>query len=45
MKKHFNKNLIMSEKEEEEFQSSNICWKREKLDNDNENVRDHCHVT
>ena len=35
----------MSEKEEEEFQSSNICWKREKLDNDNENVRDHCHVT
>ena len=45
MKKHFNKNLIMSEKEEE-FQSSNICWKREKLiDNDDENVRDHCHVT
>ena len=25
MKKHFNKNLIMSEKEEEQFQSSNIC--------------------
>ena len=25
MKKHFNKNLIMSE-EEEQFQSSNICW-------------------
>ena len=26
MKKHFNKNLIMSEEEEEEFQSSNTCW-------------------
>ena len=25
MNKHFNKNLIMSE-EEEQFQSSNTCW-------------------
>ena len=31
MKKHFNKNLIMTEKEEEEFQSSNMCWICEKL--------------
>ena len=46
MKKHFNKNLIMSEKEEEQFQSSNICWICGKLiDNDDEKVRDHCHVT
>ena len=46
MKKNFNKNLIMSEKEEEEFQSSNICWKLEKLiDNNDENVRNHYHVT
>ena len=45
MKKHFNKNLIMSE-EEKEFQSSDICWICEKLiDDDNEKVRDHCHVT
>ena len=45
MKKHFNKNLIMSE-EEEEFQSSNTCWICEKLiDNDDEKVRDHCHIT
>ena len=45
MKKHFNKNLIMSE-EEEQFQSSNICWVCEKLiDNDHEKVRGHCHVT
>ena len=26
MKKYFNKNLIMSEKEEEQFQLSNVCW-------------------
>ena len=46
MNKHFNKNLIMSAKEEEQFQSSNICWICEKLiDDDDEKVRDHCHVT
>ena len=46
VKKQFNKNLIMSEKEEEEFQSSNICWICEKLfDDDDEKIRDHCHVT
>ena len=45
MKKHFNKNLIMSE-EEEQFQSSNTCWIWEKLvDNDDEKVRGHCHLT
>ena len=46
MKKDFNKNLIVSEKEEEQFQSSKICWICEKLiDDDDEKVRDHCHVT
>ena len=46
MKKHFNKNLMMSEEEEEQFQSSNIFWICEKLiDDDDEKVRDHCHVT
>ena len=36
----------MSEKEEEQFQSSNISWICEKLiDFDDEKVRDHCHVT
>ena len=44
MKKHFNKNLIMSE-EEEQFQSSNTCWICEKRIDDNKKVRDHCHVT
>ena len=43
MKKHFNKNLIMT-KEEEQFQSSNTCWICEKLIDD-EKVRDHCHIT
>ena len=46
MKKYFNKNLIMSEKEEEKFRLSNTCWICEKLiDDDDEKVRDHCHVT
>ena len=36
----------MSEEEQEQFQSSNTCWICEKLiDNDDEKVRDHCHVT
>ena len=46
MKKHFNKNLIMNEEEEYLFQESNSCQICEKLiDNDDEKVRDHCHVT
>ena len=46
MKKHFNKNLIMSEKEEEQFKLSNPCWICEKrIDNDDEKVKDHCHKT
>ena len=45
MKKHFNRNLIISEEGEEQFQSSSTCWICEKLiDDDNEKVRDHCHV-
>ena len=35
----------MSEKEEKQFQSSNICWICEKvIDDDNEKVQDCCHV-
>ena len=45
MKKHFNKNLIMTE-EEEQFQSSNTCWICEKLiKDDDEKFRDRCHIT
>ena len=49
MKKHFNKNLIITEEEEEEveqFELSNTCWICKKLIvNDDEKVRDHCQVT
>ena len=46
MKKQFNKNLIMSKEEEHLFQQSNSCWICKKLiDNDEEKVRDHCHIT
>ena len=46
MKKHLNKNLIVSEKEKEQFQSCSILWICKTLiDNDDEKVRDHCHVT
>ena len=31
MKKHFNKNLIMTEKKEHLFQESNNCWIFKKL--------------
>ena len=45
-KKHFNNNLIMTEKEEEQFQSSHIFWICEKLiDDDDEIIRDRCDVT
>ena len=38
--------LIMSEEEEHLLQQSNSCWICEKLiDNNDEKVRDHCHVT
>ena len=46
MKKHFNKNLIMSEEGEQQFQSSNTWWICEKLiDGDIEKVSDNCHMT
>ena len=46
MNKHCNKSLIMSEEEEHLFQQSNSCLICKKLiNNDEEKVRDHCHVT
>ena len=46
MKKDFNKNLITSEKEEEQFQLSNTCQICKKLiDHDDEKVRVHSHLT
>ena len=46
MEKHFHKNLIMTEKEEEESQSANTYWIWEKCTDDvDEKVGDHCHIT
>ena len=46
MNKHFNKNFIMSDEEEHLFQQSNSCLICKKfIDNDEEKVKDHCHVT
>ena len=46
MKKHLNKNLVTTEEEENLFQESNNCSICEKLiDNDDEKVKDHCHIT
>ena len=40
MKKHFNKNFIMTKDEEEQFELRNIFWICEKLiENDDEQVR------
>ena len=44
MKKHFNKNLVITLKENEEFQRSNVCWICGKLTDFTDKVRDHCHV-
>ena len=46
VKKHFNKNLVMSAKDEERFQSINKCRICNKLFVAEDNkVRDHCHIT
>ena len=46
MKKHFNKNPVMSVDKEERFQLANSCWICNRLfDAGDEKVRDHYHVT
>ena len=45
MKKHFNKNLVITAEQNEEFERSNICWICVILLELNDKVRDHCHVT
>ena len=46
IKKHFNKDLVMYEEDEERFQSSNKCWICSKLFDVGDNkVRDHDHIT
>ena len=46
MKKYFCKNLIMSAEENERFEMTNICWICGGLiENTDNKVRDHCHIT
>ena len=45
MKKHFNKNLVMTAEENEEFEMSNICWVCGKLIEFNNKVGDDCHIS
>ena len=46
MKKHFNKDLVMTAEQNEEFERTNICWICGKLIDIGDNkVRDHCHIT
>ena len=46
IKKHFNKNLVMTAEENEKFEMTNICWICGKLISfDDNKVRDHCHIT
>ena len=46
MKKYFCKNLVMTAEENEEFERSNICWVCGKsIENTDNKVRDHCHIT
>ena len=46
MKKHFNKNLVMSAEENELLEMTNICWICGRLiENAHNKIRDHCHIT
>ena len=46
IKEYFNKNLVMSEKDEQRFHSSNKYWICDKLlDVGDNKVKDHCHIT
>ena len=46
MKKHFNKGLVMTKIDNEDFENSTKCWicDNDYIDN-NVKVRDHCHIT
>ena len=44
IKNHFNKELLMTQPDEETYNNTNICWICSKEITDNK-VRDHCHIT
>ena len=44
-KKRFNKNLVMTAEQNEEFERPNVCWICDKLIEIGDNkVRDHCYI-
>ena len=46
IKKHFNRNFVMSAEDEERFQPSNKCWIFNKLFDAGDNkIGDRCHIT
>ena len=45
IKKHLNKNLVMTAEQNKEFERSNIYWICGKLIDFDKKVRDHCHIT
>ena len=46
MKKNFSKELVMSKKDNEDFESSTKCWICYNVYIENDvKVRDHCHMT
>ena len=46
MKKHFNKELVMTKKDNEDFESFTKCWIYDNSYVDGDvKVRDHCHIT
>ena len=46
MKRHFNKEPVMTKEDNEDFENSTKCWicSNDYVDNDVK-VRDHCHIT
>ena len=46
MKKHFNKELVMTEEDNKDFENSTKCWICDNYYADDDvTVRDHCHIT
>ena len=46
MNKHFNKKLLMTKKDNEDFKNSTKCWIYDNAYVDGDvKVRDHCHIT
>ena len=46
IKKHFNKEVVMTKEDNEDFKNSPKCWIYDNDYTDNDaKVRDHCHIT